>query len=103
MSLYNGIVILGNALVLSAYSHRVLRTFRFPGAAPLRVETISFLFELCSTSREDGERFVNEEGRCVADPNVLSDLLFGVPTSTRDRKVKIMYVKNETKTLFGWC
>lgn len=32
-------------------------------------------------------RYVNEEGRVVADPNILTDLLFGLPTSTRDIKV----------------
>lgn len=35
---------------------RVLRSFKFPGAAPLRTETISFLFEICSTSPDDGDR-----------------------------------------------
>jgi hypothetical protein len=54
---------------------------------PLRIETIHFLFEMCSRSPDSGEQFLNEEGRAVADPNVLTDLLFGAPTSTRDRKV----------------
>ena len=34
---------------------------------------------------------MNEEGRVVADPNILTDLLFGAPTSTRDIKVCMVY------------
>ena len=34
--------------------------------------------------------YVNEEGRVVADPNILTDLLFGLPTSTRDIKVLVL-------------
>jgi hypothetical protein len=66
----------------------VLRSFKFPGAPPLRTETIGYLFEMCSTSPANGDKYVNEEGRVVADPNILTDLLFGAPTSTRDIKVR---------------
>ena len=31
--------------------------------------------------------YVNEEGRVVADPNILTDLLYGAPTNHRDIKV----------------
>lgn len=30
---------------------------------------------------------MNEEGRVVADPNILTDLLYGAPTNRRDIKV----------------
>ena len=36
--------------------NRVLRSFKFPGAPPLRSETIGFLFEMCSTSAADGDK-----------------------------------------------
>ena len=36
--------------------HRVLRGFKFPGAAPLRTETIGFLFDLCSLSPIEGDQ-----------------------------------------------
>ncbi|KAJ1418197.1 WD40-repeat-containing domain protein [Ochromonadaceae sp. CCMP2298] len=78
---------------------RVLRSFRFPGAPPLRTETIQFLFGLCAEEMQGGQGgqggrggqmqgSLNEAGRPVADPNVLTDLLFGFPTTNRDRRAR---------------
>ncbi len=64
--------------------YRVLRSFNFPGTTPIRNEVISFLFNLASVN-DDGSVFRNEEGRVVASHNVFIDLLFGVPTTHKDR------------------
>lgn len=47
--------------------------------------------------------YVNEEGRIVADPNILSDLLFGAPTTRRDLKVLVAFRFMRLPVLYKWC
>lgn len=65
---------------------RVLRSFQFPGTAPLKAETAQYLFDLCSHTEDQGV-LRNEEGRPVADANFLLGLLFGHQT-TRSEEVQ---------------
>ena len=43
--------------------------------------------------------YVNEEGRVVADPNILTDLLYGAPTNHRDIKVRC----NKFYSIYSFC
>jgi hypothetical protein len=51
----------------------VVKSFSFPGAPPLRGETVQFLFDLCATGRPQPR----SRDRQVANPAILLDLVFG--------------------------
>lgn len=65
----------------------MLRSFNFPGIAPIRQEVIQFIFNLCNVN-EEGAAFRNEEGRLVANHNVFIDLIFGIPVNRKDVKAR---------------
>ncbi len=75
---------------------RVLKSFNFPGTAPLRSETIQYLFDICSTT-ESGQ-LVNEENRPVADAKHLLELIFGSHPSRREEVVRKVRASEKEKT-----
>ena len=59
------------------FPYRVMRSFHFPGAPPVKLEAIQLLFDLCSFRVVDRNGaavhvpILNEEGRKVASPALL--------------------------------
>lgn len=73
-------------------STRVVRSFAFPGVAPVRTETIEFLFKLCSIDEDGNVRCgpmgSGKENSPVASVNTYSDLIFGSPRFRNDKKAR---------------
>lgn len=66
-----------------------MRSYIFPGAQPIRQETIQFLFALCATPEAT---VVSEDGLIAIDPEMLTDLIFGAPKSRKDQERRGIYL-----------